>query len=160
MISCNYHVFSTFPRSKNISAIFRGVGRHRKFPFSGGKVPFAFVKNVFQIAFLTHRCCKAISVSFCSYLSVGQLNNEMTSLLPAHSLAENRAFQNQKSGWSTTNRKICTVLFCKNNCKLLSFFLSLSLDLIRELASTAFDYDCIYSFPTPPPSPTFLGKFF
>jgi hypothetical protein len=115
MISCNYHVFSTFPRSKNISAIFRGVGtgqappppqvfrRHRKCPFSGGKVPFAFVKNVVQIAFLTHRCCKAISVSFCSYLTVGQLNNEMTSLLPAHSLAENRAFQNQKSGWSTTN---------------------------------------------------------
>jgi hypothetical protein len=27
---------------------------------------------------------------------VGQLNNEMTSLLGVHSLAENRAFQNQK----------------------------------------------------------------
>jgi hypothetical protein len=27
--------------------------------FSGGKVPFAFVKNVVQIAFLTHGCCKA-----------------------------------------------------------------------------------------------------
>jgi uncharacterized protein (DUF2235 family) len=28
--------------------------RHKKCPFSGGKVPFAFVKNVVQIAFLTH----------------------------------------------------------------------------------------------------------
>ena len=45
-------------------------------PFSGGKVPFAFVKNVVHIAFLTHGCCKAISVSLCGYLSVGQLNNE------------------------------------------------------------------------------------
>jgi hypothetical protein len=44
--------------------------------FSGGKVPFAFVKNVVQIAFLTHGCCKATSVSLCGYLSVGQLNNE------------------------------------------------------------------------------------
>ena len=82
-------------------------------------MPFAFVKNVVQIAFLTHGCCKAISVSICGYLSMGQLNNEMTSLLPARSLAKNRAFQNQKSGWSTTNDKICTVLVCKNNCKLL-----------------------------------------
>jgi hypothetical protein len=52
-------------------------------------VPFAFVKNVVQIAFLTHGCCFATSVSICGYLSVGQFN------LPA-----NRAFQNQKSGWS------------------------------------------------------------
>ena len=48
----------------------------QKVPFSGGKVPFAFVKNVVQIAFLTHGCCKATSVSLCGYLSVGQLNNE------------------------------------------------------------------------------------
>ena len=39
-------------------------------------MPFAFVKNVVQIAFLTHGYCKAISVSLCGYLSVGQLNNE------------------------------------------------------------------------------------
>jgi hypothetical protein len=37
---------------------------------------------------------------------VGQLNNEITSLLGVHSLAENQAFQNQKLGWSTTNGKI------------------------------------------------------
>jgi hypothetical protein len=35
--------------------------RCKKCPFSSGKVPFAFVKNVVQIAFLTHGCCKAIS---------------------------------------------------------------------------------------------------
>ena len=66
--------------------IYRGVGTgggghrgqgphpsfHKKCPFSGGKVPFAFV----QIAFLTHGCCKATSVSLCGYLNVGQLNNE------------------------------------------------------------------------------------
>ena len=84
-------------------------------------MPFAFVKNVVQIAFLTHGCCKAISVSLCGYLSVGQLNRMRNDQprLPAHSLAANRAFQNQKSGWSTTNGKICTLLVCKNNCKLL-----------------------------------------
>jgi hypothetical protein len=36
-------------------------------------VPFAFVKNVVQIAFLTHGCCKATSVSLCGNLSVGSL---------------------------------------------------------------------------------------
>ena len=41
-----------------------------------GKVPFAFVKNVVQIAFLTRGCCKATSVCLRGYLSVGQLNNE------------------------------------------------------------------------------------
>ena len=46
----------------------------QKVPFSGGKVPFAFVKNVVQIAFLTHGCGKVVSL--CGYLSVGQLNNE------------------------------------------------------------------------------------
>jgi hypothetical protein len=50
-------------RGPRPSQVFR---RHKKCPFSGGKVPFAFVKNVVQIAFLTHG----------SYLSVGQLNNE------------------------------------------------------------------------------------
>ena len=44
----------------------------KKCPFSGGKVPFAFVKNVVQIAFLTH----GSSSSLCGHLSVGQLNNE------------------------------------------------------------------------------------
>jgi hypothetical protein len=44
---------------------------------------------------------------------------EMISLLPAHSFAANRSFQNQKWGWSMTNGKICTVPICKNNCKLL-----------------------------------------
>jgi hypothetical protein len=59
----------------------------------------------------------------------------MTSLLCAHCLPANRAFQNRKSGWSnafvlsdwalignersTTNEKIRTVLVFKNNCKLL-----------------------------------------
>jgi hypothetical protein len=33
----------------------------KKCPFSGGNVPFAFVKNFVQIAFLTHGCCKATS---------------------------------------------------------------------------------------------------
>jgi hypothetical protein len=42
-----------------------------KCPFSGGKVPFALVKNIVQIAFFTHGCCKATT-----------------------------KIQNQKSGWS------------------------------------------------------------
>ena len=74
-------------------------------------MPFAFVKNVVPIAFLTHGCYKAISVSLCGYMSVGAVKHlEMTSLLPAHSLAANRTFQNQKSGWSTTNGKIFMML--------------------------------------------------
>ena len=54
----------------------------------------------------------------------------MTSLLWAHCLPANWAFQSRKSGWSTrsffwfgkwstTNGKIRTVPVCKNNCKLL-----------------------------------------
>jgi hypothetical protein len=36
-------------------------------------VPFALVKNVVQIAFLTHGCfCESLWL----YLNVGQLNNE------------------------------------------------------------------------------------
>ena len=71
----------------NVRVKARGVGtaggarppsfqKTQKVPFSGGKVPFAFVKNVVHIAFLTHGCCKATYVSLCGYLSVGQLNNE------------------------------------------------------------------------------------
>ena len=83
----------------------------------------------------------------------------MTNLLPAHSLAENRAFQNQKSGWSTTNGKICTVLVCKNNCKLLSFFLSLSFDIIR--VSHLFFLPYLFSLPYPlPRRQHFCEKFF
>ena len=80
-ILCSKNVFNI----REYTHIIRGVGtggargprppqvfrRPQKCPFSGGKVPFAFVKNVVQIAFLFHGCCKAISVSLCSYLSVG-----------------------------------------------------------------------------------------
>jgi hypothetical protein len=92
----------------------------KKCPFPDGKVPFVFVTNFVQIAFLTHGCCKATLVSLCGYLSVGQLIKQwqMTSMLGAHSLLVNRTFQNLKSGWSATNGKICTMLVCKKtaNC--------------------------------------------
>lgn len=42
-----------------------GFQKTQKCPFSGGKVPFAFVKNVVQIAFLSQAYCKATSVSLC-----------------------------------------------------------------------------------------------
>jgi hypothetical protein len=41
---------------------------------------------------------------------------------------------------STTNGKIRTVPACKNNCKLLEFFLSLPFDIIRESPSTTFGF--------------------
>jgi hypothetical protein len=74
-----YHPDSTYLPTSNDCGFFgvanvlyvrvkaRGVGtggarpprfqKTQKVPFSGGKVPFAFVKNVVQIAFLTHGCC-------------------------------------------------------------------------------------------------------
>jgi hypothetical protein len=97
----------------------------------------------------------------------------MTSLLPAHSLAANRTFQNQKSGCSTTNGKICTMLVCKNTCKLL---LILSVTFIWSHPSVGLNglwFMIAFIFPSlnpppPPPPPTvanisgknFLGALF
>jgi hypothetical protein len=84
--------------------------------------------------FLTHGCCEATSVrEFLWLLECGGCGAvkqwKMTSLLCAHCLAANRAFQNRKSGYSTrsffwfgkrstTNGKIHTVPFAKTtaNC--------------------------------------------
>ena len=77
---------------------------------------------------------------------------EMTSLLGAHSLAANRALQNRKKGWNTTNEKICTVLVCKNNCKLLfNSFGHFHLISYVSRPQRPLIYDCIH-FPPPPPS--------
>ena len=58
--------------------------------------------------FLTHGCCEATSVrEFLWLLECGGCGAvkqwKMTSLLCAHCLAANRAFQNRKSGYSTSN---------------------------------------------------------
>ena len=95
--------------------------RHKKCPFSGGKVPFAFTwKMLFRLHFWHTDVAKHICESLW-FLECGAVKQweTMTSLLGAHSLAANRTFQNRKAGWSTTNGKTCTLLVCKNNCKLL-----------------------------------------
>jgi hypothetical protein len=38
-------------------------------------VPFALVKNVVQIAFSTHGCCKAVSVSHCGSVECGAVKH-------------------------------------------------------------------------------------
>ena len=78
-------------------------------------------------------------------------------MIGAHSLPANRAFQNRKSGWSTTNGKICTVLVCKNN---LQTALILSVNFIWShpwVGHNGFWFMIAFIFlPFPPPlSPTF-----
>ena len=80
---------------------------------------------------------EATSVSLCGYLSVGQLNNgKWPACFARIVMPANRAFQNWKSGWSTSSffcrfdlanearqmgemAKFARCPVCKNNCKLL-----------------------------------------
>jgi hypothetical protein len=127
--------------------------------------PLPFVKNVVQIAFLTHGCCKAISVSLCGYLSVGQLNNEKWPTCLAHTLCWELGLSEPEIGLEHDK---CQNLHGARLQKQLQTALVLPVTfiwshLIRESASTAFDvwlylFFLLYPPPPPPPPPPPLPR--
>ena len=135
----------------------------------GGQGPPSFQKTksfLWQSALrLREKCCsdcifdsRMLQSNICEslwLLECGAVKQwEMTSLLPAHSLAANRAFQNQKSGWK--------IWKCFNYLR--------HFDLISSVSwpQQPLICDCIYfSFPnlSPPPignisEKNFLGALF
>ena len=102
-------------------------------------------------SFLTHGCCEATSASLCSYLIVGQLNNGKCIACFARNVClgigpfgtGNRAGARVRSFDLALKKhdKWYNSHGARYQKQLLKFFLSLSFDLIREPASTAFGFN-------------------